>query len=445
MKTQITLLITAMIALTACGSTAKFAGSDQQFQDGIYYRYSNKAETVTPDYSNEVAALAEKTRRSEVYLKSGQVDTLFIPENMSATLSFNKKDTTTTVTLFNSSDINFNFGYSPSWYRWGWDMWPSYWHTYGGWYSWAWDPWYGNPWYYNPWYYSSWYGPGWYNPWHYAGWYNPWYWDSWYYGGYYGPIYAHHWHYHGMPGGREYLGNGHTWGSKASFDGHRNTDGIGARTSSSRRINNNASHRSSSINNVARPTRTESGGVRRSSVNRLSSSGISPVRSSAVRATRTSPSLHQSASGSSAIRRPSSATGNTSAAVRPSTSVVSSGSNIRVNQSQGATNYRGTANSSANYRRPQSPRSYNFGVSSGSSSASSYRQESSSSYRSESSSSYRSSDNRNNNSSSYRSAPSSSYRSSSSSSYSGSRSYGGGGYSGGGAVRSSGGGVGHRR
>ena len=43
MKTHITLLLSALIALTACGSAAQYANeaSQQRFQDGIYYTKPN--------------------------------------------------------------------------------------------------------------------------------------------------------------------------------------------------------------------------------------------------------------------------------------------------------------------------------------------------------------------------------------------------------------------
>ena len=202
MKKHLTLIVLAALMLASCASMAEYSAttSSQRFQDGVYSRPA----VAVPAADGEIAALAQKTKDSRVYLKRGQIDTLYIPENKAASFRYSWADSTTTVTLYDEYDY---FGYSPwgpSWYspwRYGWYGWGS---PYYSWYSpWRWgSPWYWSSWsFYDPWYYSSWY----YDPWYYGSWgYSPWYWDSWYgpywgigydywaYGGWYSP-----W-YHGM-------------------------------------------------------------------------------------------------------------------------------------------------------------------------------------------------------------------------------------------------------
>ena len=204
MKTRTTIFISALLALTSCGSAAQYAidSSDQRFQDGIYYtpKTSNGEAVVASSDMEETDYLVAKTKNSPIFMKSGEkVDTLFIPQDKVARIDFNKKDSLTSVFLYDNDGWNtwaaYQPWYSASWYGWGspfysWGYNPWY---YGGWYS----PWrygyYGwhSPWYYDPWYYGGWYG-GWYShwyydPWYYGGWYDPWFYDPWYYGGWYSP------------------------------------------------------------------------------------------------------------------------------------------------------------------------------------------------------------------------------------------------------------------
>ncbi len=189
MKTRTLLFVSALLALTSCGSAAQYANdaSQQRYQDGIYYTPKTTAgETaVQADnnlYDNDV--LVAKTKNSPIFLKSGEkVDTLFIPSNKVAKIDFNKQDNTTSVYLFDN----------------GWDTWAAYqpWYA-SSWYSWH-RPFYSsiywgaNPWYYggwyDPWYYGGWYGPYYgyrYSPWYYGGWYDPWFYGGWYDPWYYG-------------------------------------------------------------------------------------------------------------------------------------------------------------------------------------------------------------------------------------------------------------------
>ncbi|MBQ1647277.1 MAG: hypothetical protein II047_02215, partial [Bacteroidales bacterium] len=180
MKTHSPLLLTALLALTACGSAAQYSkdASAQRYQDGIYYtpESENRQAPQAPQadlaaLDQETSALAARTRGSNIYLKNGVADTLFIPEHMSARIDLDRNANTTSVTIIDSP-----YPYTTLGIDWGWA--------------------------YRPWYWDAWYGPrwGWYSPWHYSGWYHgwsyydPWYWDSWYWG-------ASPWYYGGWYGG----------------------------------------------------------------------------------------------------------------------------------------------------------------------------------------------------------------------------------------------------
>ena len=150
MKTNILVLSGAFLALASCGSASQYASS-QQYQDGFYSRPA-KTETKADVLAsrNKVNELVKETENSTLFLKAGETDTLFIPENTSATLKFNKQDNSTVVTVTNTPAYSlypdgFAAGYAAGWAS---SYWPgTYW---GSWYyrpywsSWYWgaDPWY---------------------------------------------------------------------------------------------------------------------------------------------------------------------------------------------------------------------------------------------------------------------------------------------------------------
>ena len=203
MKKIMTLLAGALFIFSSCGISARYSssGSGQRYADGIY--------SSSPSFKdkNEVEAskarlqeLAEKTKSSQIYLFGDRKDTVMIPENMAATIKFDKDlGTSVTVAAFDPYDLS--YGWYADRYRWN----NAYWN-FGGYYDWHYGGWYG-PWYYssihNPWFYRSCY-----DPWYYGGWYDPWYgggfFDPWYYGyrGWYDPFYGYmHPHYSGWYGG----------------------------------------------------------------------------------------------------------------------------------------------------------------------------------------------------------------------------------------------------
>ena len=99
MKTRFLTLASVLLALTSCGTTASLSQAPaQKYQDGIYYR----PQSVTLDeQAAQLTAtddLIARTKSSPVFVKTvGKVDTLLIPDNMTASLKFNHKEGTTPV------------------------------------------------------------------------------------------------------------------------------------------------------------------------------------------------------------------------------------------------------------------------------------------------------------------------------------------------------------
>ena len=160
MKTYIMTVIGAALMVASCGTTAQYASSGQQFQDGFYSRPAGaEAKEAALAARSEVSDLVKETENSRIFLKAGQTDTLYVPENMSTTLKFDKQSNSTVVTVTNE----------PSW-----SLYPDTWTGYYPWSSWY-SP-FRYSWYWgaNPWYYSSMYWDPWYR--------DPWYYDYWYWG-----------------------------------------------------------------------------------------------------------------------------------------------------------------------------------------------------------------------------------------------------------------------
>ena len=165
MKTRIVLLLATAVAISSCGTGARYANS-QQYQDGIYTGRSSVENTLTvaTDANDDVMVLATDTRNSQIYLASGDEE-LFIPESAKVKV-VNGSGNTTIIVEDNSPSVDIWLGYSP------WDSWRyASWHTYS--------------WYNRPWRYSSWY-----HRWHYSAW--DLYWDlAWDWG------WSYPWRYYG--------------------------------------------------------------------------------------------------------------------------------------------------------------------------------------------------------------------------------------------------------
>lgn len=248
MKKNSLLMIAAAILMTACGTVAQHAAPSgtARFEDGIYSSGPSFRSKVEKQESQaETDALVEKTKASAIYLFGEKKDTVMIPENMSASIRYDKAQGSTIVTV----------GENP--YDWHNNIAPwSYYTPYSVGSSWYWsrhyNPWYGDPWYWNSWAYTPWHYRGWYDPWYYgySGWYDPWYYGG-YYGGWYSPYYGYmyphyagwyggwdpYWHYHhhhvhvGPVRDNNWHGSRHSTGAERTFAGKTSVRG-GIATSS---------------------------------------------------------------------------------------------------------------------------------------------------------------------------------------------------------------------
>ena len=205
MKRHIIITLAALAALTSCVSMTRVAqDTPSRYQDGIYYALSTSNPVTAEVSDTETQTLINITRGSQIFLKNDEkVDTLFIPQNMSATLKFNDNNSLSSITLNDRPSWNSYWGYSylgspyypyySVWYNpyslrsriyyrdvvwtFGWD--PFYYRWYDPFY---WDIYY-STYYYSSWYYSPFYYDYWYSPFYYG--YYPHYYYPGYYGGYY--------------------------------------------------------------------------------------------------------------------------------------------------------------------------------------------------------------------------------------------------------------------
>ena len=183
MKRHIIITLAALAALTSCVSMTQVAQdtSSQRYQDGIYYAVST-SRPISQVTDTETQDLINRTRGSQIFLKNEEkVDTLFIPQNMSATLKFNDNNRLSSITLNERSSWNLYWGYS----YWDSPFYRSWYHPYSVYASWHYrwyDPFWYDPFWYDPWYYGGWYDPFYYRPYYSSWYYSPWYYDPWYYG-----------------------------------------------------------------------------------------------------------------------------------------------------------------------------------------------------------------------------------------------------------------------
>ena len=95
MKRTVGLLVSAAaILLSSCGTTARYASSDngQRFQDGIYGTTPSFRTKAEKELGKQAAdALIEKTQASEIYLFGDKKDTVIIPDNMAAKIKLDQK------------------------------------------------------------------------------------------------------------------------------------------------------------------------------------------------------------------------------------------------------------------------------------------------------------------------------------------------------------------
>ena len=199
MKKNSLLMIAAAILMTACGTMAQqsVTPTASRFEDGIYSSgpsFRSKAERF--ESRAETDALIEKTKASTIYLFGEKKDTIMIPEDMSASIWYDKTKGSTIVNVgYDPYDLH---DYISPW---------AYYTPYSIGSSWYWsrhyDPWYSSPYYWNSWAYTPHRYYGWYDPFYMGGWYDPWYYGygGWY-GGWYNPYYGYMYpHYAGWYGG----------------------------------------------------------------------------------------------------------------------------------------------------------------------------------------------------------------------------------------------------
>ena len=399
MKKNSLLMIAAAILMTACGTVAQQAvtSTTSRFEDGIYSSGpSFRSKEEKQETKAETDALVEKTKASAIYLFGEKIDTVMIPENMSASIRYDKTLGSTIVTV----------GENPyDWHNYI-DPW-AYYTPYSIGSSWYWsrhyNPWYTNSWYWNSWAYTPWHYNRWYDPWYYGygGWYDPWYYGG-YYGGWYNPYYGYMYpHYAGWYGGWDPY-----WGY-----GHHHHVHVGP-------VKDNNWHGS-----------RQSTGADRTFASRVSTrGGIATASRTGRSASTASVSRAQSERVTTASRTP----GRTTASRASAATAVRSNSAVRAES--------GSATTVRNYRRPSTAVGTATSTDRTVSGSAAQKPVGTASYR--------------NNGSSYRSSESSTSRStytptgtrsySTGSSFGGSRSVGGGSFSGGGSSRSGGSSSGRR-
>ena len=179
MKKRLVILMSAVLAVTSCGTAAQYASSGQRYTDGIYTRAEPKVDRERDAAAEkEIDDLVARTQETELLLFGEGKDTLVIPEDKSAVIKFSGTgNTTVTITDDPFTEVYYT-AYPTVFAGWAWNPW--YWGSWwGGWY----DPWYWGSWYAGPWYWG--WSPAFWDPW--FG--NPWFWGP------PRPSYPH-WHHH---------------------------------------------------------------------------------------------------------------------------------------------------------------------------------------------------------------------------------------------------------
>jgi hypothetical protein len=380
MKKIFIFLSGALFILSSCGISSRYSSSDsgQKFSDGIYSSAPSRKDKQQEQISKtELQALAEQTKASQVYLFGDHKDTVMIPENMAATIRYDKQ-LGTSVTVAEFDPYDFTYGWYTDRYRWN-----SYWNL-GMWNSVYYRGWH------DPWYYGSYYGPwhytGWYDPWYYGGWYDPWYYGygyrGWYdpfygymhpyycgwYGGWDPYYYPHHHHHHvvlpspGTHQGREvYRGSRlETSGSRVIASNRPSSNpvsgSVSRRVSTTSRSSFGTSRTSATREALGRRT-TSSGRPSAASQpsGRTNVSGQSSTRSTATyrRPSGTAPRV--SGNSGSSYSRSTSSSGSNSSYSRSSSSSNNSSSYTRSYSSPSRSSYSsGSSGSSGGYSRSSS-------------------------------------------------------------------------------------------
>ena len=363
MKTRFFILALALLTFSSCASLATLADTgDQKYQDAIYYRPQTNAPVI--EFAQQTASeeLISKTKDSRIFVKTiGKVDTLVVPKNMSARLTFHN-DSTTTVSLYDSSWLD--------------DCWDWNWHSHFAYSSWI-DPWFYRPGFYGYHaFYSPFYGPYYgfhpsyyYSPFWYDYAFNPWFYDPWYYDPwFYGPVWSVHfpgyypWNYYAYAGGGHIHLDRPLLRPEVKSVPSRSVAGVGRSVSSGRvsTASSSSSRASASRSVSSRPSSTERP-IASASASRRPAAASRPISRSV--STGSSVSI---SSGSPSSTAASSVSGSISSTSRPGSSATRS-----VGSASSASAVRSTGTSSETYRR--SSVYNNSSVSSGASRSSAYR------------------------------------------------------------------------
>ena len=383
MKKNSLLLIAVAILMTACGTVAQQAvtSGTSRFEDGIYSSGPSFRSKVEKQESKaETDALVEKTKASAIYLFGEQKDTVMIPENMSASIRYDKALGSTIVTV----------GENP--YDWHNNINPwAYYTPYSVGSSWYWsrhyNPWYGDPWYWNTWSYTPWHYRGWYDPWYYgySGWYDPWYYGyGGYYGGWYGgwynpyygymyphyagwyggwdPHWGHHHHHMGPIKDDNWHGSRHSTGADRTFTSKVSTrGGIATASRTGRAVSASTAARAERVTSSTRTSdRTTASRATAATPVRSSSAVRTDASSARTTAAATSNKVSRTSTNVQNYRRPS-----TASTMGSSTDRTSNGSAQRpgVTQSYRETGPAYRSSESRSTYTPNTSRSYSTGSS----------------------------------------------------------------------------------
>ena len=119
MKNVILLLIGAFaMTLSSCGTFAAYSSDSRQtYDDGIYnsapsFKDRSKDDKDTQNIDN----LIQQTKESPIYLFGDKKDSIIIPDNMSATIRFDK-ELGTSVTIADFNPYYTNYWDSPWYYN----------------------------------------------------------------------------------------------------------------------------------------------------------------------------------------------------------------------------------------------------------------------------------------------------------------------------------------
>lgn len=343
MKMRLVILISAIAALSSCGTAAQYASSGQKYQDGIYYRPEQSLDKTERVPDETVENLIARSEETSLLLFGDRKDTVIIPDSKSAVIHLDGEEgTTITITDDPFTDIYY------STYPWTYYS-PAYVSVWG-------SPWYYRSWvhYYDPWYWGSWY----YDPWFWGVtgvFWDPWFCNPWFWGAPhlpYNPYWDHGHHHHPGPGHISGAWNGHYYGHRTSG------------SSSVRQYVSRGNSGQTTVSGGRSTVRRGTSGIRGTSSSASSSSGYRRSSSAASTASSSASAVRRSAtvassqaktytSGISSVRRSTAAkvSGNIADGGNRQSSALSA---FRRNGSYMSSGTTAVKSSVSSYRRPAS-------------------------------------------------------------------------------------------